>query len=1129
MAVIKQESKGSLMTVGLGYLLVVTVLVVLGCVLYDLSHRYFGWTQLPLKSLALWGLVIWFVLCWFCPAILLAWDRLAVVRTKRVARMDAEAPNSPLSQRTNSPDETWLPKLQEHLREQHGLFWRRKVRFLLVVGEPDQIQAIAPGLNRKQWLAGHNTVLLWGGSVQTKLDESDLARWQGLTRWRALDSVVWALNKEQSADDRAMSRGVNHLRELAHKLRWQLPLHLWQVCDSQWAQDKRQTQAVGCLLPPRVTATALENCLDRLLEPLRREGLAQVNDAQHHDFLLRLSRDLQAEGIARWRQALAPLLGEFGRGVRLRGLWFSLPLAGGKGGSDHHWHADPAWNGVLGDRSGNSRRLGWTAPRVAYVLVLGLALLWGAGLLLSFVSNRVQIAQVQSSLAALRPSGQGDEQLQALNELVRELARLDYRAEHGLPWYQRFGLNQNDALLATLWPHYVEANNRLMRDPAVAHLRQQLNALVNLPPDSPERATRARDAYTQLKAYLMMTGPEKADATFLAKTLNDAQPLRAGFSPGLWQGLSRTLWQFYAQQLATHPDWRIQADPTLVAQARQVLLGQLGQRNAEASLYQKVLDAAANHSPALGLQQMVGDTNVQALFATDANVPGVFTRQAWEGQVRQSIDDIAEARREEIDWVLSDNHTDIAAELTPDVLRERLTERYFQDYANAWLDFLNSLRWQQVDSLGDVIDQLALMSDARQSPLIALMNTLAYQGQAGMRGQAFTDSLVKSAQKLIAQDKVPLIEQQSHGPASPLDATFGPLLTLLGKDADGKSDNDRLSLQSFLNRVTRVRLKLQQVSNAPNPQEMTQTLAQTVFQGQSVDLTDTQSYGSLVAASLGAEWGGVGQTLFVQPLEQAWQRVLHPAAAGLNNQWQRAIVSEWHGAFAGRFPFAATTSDASLPMLGQMIRADSGRIEQFLQQQLSGVLRKEGSRWVVDTRHSQGLRFNPKFITAINQLSHLADVLYTDGGMGMSFELQGKAVRDVVQTTFVLNGEKHHYFNQKERWQRFSWPGFTSHPGTSLTWTSVHAGERLFGDYEGTWGLIRLLEKARITPLNDSDSHYRLQLKAPDGLDLTWNLRTELGAGPLALLKLRDFELPTQIFLGEGGAAMPYAQNGSFK
>ena len=1009
-----------------------------------------------------------------------------------------------------------LADFQEHMGRNHGPFWRRKTRLFLVIGEPEQINSIAPNLSSTHWLQGQDTVLLWGGSVQGKLDDSVIELCRHLTRWRALDGVVWALNKDQSADQRAISLGVNHLQSLARQLKWPLPLHLWQVCDSQWAQDGRPVQPVGCRLPTALTPEALDTALANLLDPLRHEGLAQMNEQPRHDFLLRLSRDLQVEGVARWRQALAPLFGGLAQEVPLRGLWFSLPLAGGLDPDEHHWPLEPAWEGVLGDRVRQRRRLGWSAPRVAYVLVLGLALLWGAGLLLSFVSNRVQIAQLHGSLAALQPAGQGDDQLHALSELARELGRLDYRAEHGVPWYQRFGLNQNDALLTTLWPRYVEANQRLLRDPAVARLEAQLDRLIKLPPDSPERARRAGAAYDQLKAYLMLARPDKVDPSFLAKTLVEVEPQRTGISPGLWQALAPTLWQFYAQQLAAHPDWRIEADPTRVAQARQVLLGQLGQRNAESSLYQSVIDASANHFPALGLGQMVGDTDAAALFASQAQVPGVFTRQAWEGQVRQAIDQIAEARREEIDWVLSDHPTDIAAELTPDELRQRLTERYFQDYANAWLDFLNSLRWRQVQSLGEVIDQLALMSDVRQSPLIALMNTLAYQGQAGVRGQAFADSLVKSAQKLIGQDPIPVIDQQPQGAGSPLDATFGPLLALLGKDAESRNDSDRLSLQAFLNRVTRVRLKLQQVSNASNPQDMTQALAQSVFQGQNVDLTDTQSYGSLVAASLGAEWDGIGQTLFVQPLEQAWQRVLQPSAAGLNSQWQRAIVDEWRGAFAGRFPFAATHSDASLPMLGQMIRADSGRIEQFLQQQLGGVLRKEGQRWVADTRHSQGLHFNPQFLSAINQLSHLADVLYTDGGMGLSFELRAKPVRDLVQTTFILNGDKHHYFNQKERWQRFSWPGFTSHPGTSLTWTSVVAGERLFGDYQGTWGLIRLLEQARITALNDSDSHYQVQLKAPDGIDLTWHLRTELGAGPMALLKLRGFELPTQVFVVEG-------------
>ncbi|NWE44193.1 type VI secretion protein VasK, partial [Pseudomonas yamanorum] len=196
----------------------------------------------------------------------------------------------------------------------------RKVRLLLVIGEPAEIAAIAPALADQKWLEGQGTVLLWGGSAQAKLNQSFPDQWSGLSRWRALDGVVWALNKTQTADDPAMSAGVREVQRLASGVKWQLPLYLWQVCESEWPQDTRQAHPVGCLLPERFTAAALETSLTRLLEPLRREGLAQISTVMKHDFLLRLSRDLQGEGIARWRHALAPFGDTFAHEVPLRGL-----------------------------------------------------------------------------------------------------------------------------------------------------------------------------------------------------------------------------------------------------------------------------------------------------------------------------------------------------------------------------------------------------------------------------------------------------------------------------------------------------------------------------------------------------------------------------------------------------------------------------------------------------------------------------------------------------------------------------------------------------------------------------------------------------------------------------------------
>nr|EMA4729836.1 type VI secretion system contractile sheath large subunit [Klebsiella variicola] len=103
------------------------------------------------------------------------------------------------------------------------------------------------------------------------------------------------------------------------------------------------------------------------------------------------------------------------------------------------------------------------------------------------------------------------------------------------------------------------------------------------------------------------------------------------------------------------------------------------------------------------------------------------------------------------------------------------------------------------------------------------------------------------------------------------------------------------------------------------------------------DIEDTRDYGSLVAASLGQEWNGFGQSLFVQPLDLAWRQVLAPAAGSLNTRWQSTIVEQWNKAFAGRYPFKATGSDASLPLLAQFLRSDSGRITTFLKTNLGGT------------------------------------------------------------------------------------------------------------------------------------------------------------------------------------------------
>ncbi|WP_447439398.1 ImcF-related family protein [Enterobacter cloacae] len=1033
-----------------------------------------------------------------------------------------------------SSDQYNFSALSRHLRRRYSSFWRSKVRLLLITGDEAAIEQLVPGMQQQQWLEGNRTVLIYGGSLASEPDREKYIALRKLRRGRPLDGIIRVLPQSLKLTPLISDNDLRGLEKISELLRYSAPVWLWQLCDSNWSQDTRPEQAVGASFPLRAKADDITRQLERMLPALRTQGVSQVTENNSHDFLLRLGQHLKDGGIVRWTEQLVPWLAASQQRVPLRGLMFSLPEKKTAGtsastadaeqyipGSQRHALTLPAtWQGIVDDCPRvRGRRVGMAWEQTLAWTLMAMIGVWGAGTLLSFAVNRMQIVSVaQQAHALVEHPSVSDYQLTALHTLRNDAGRLQHSIQDGAPWYQRFGLDHNQQLLDAMLPWYGVANNRLIRDPANEALKQKLSALANSAPNSDQRARLAKPGYDQLKAWLMMARPDKADGAFYAQTMKTVQPTRMGISTGLWQSLSPDLWAFYISELPAQPQWKITPDAQLVSQGRQVLLQQIGRRNAESTLYENMLKSVRRNFADVSLEDMTGGTDARRLFTTDEVVPGMFTRQAWEGGIQQAIEKAANSRRDEIDWVLSDSRKAVSSDLSPEALKARLTQRYFTDFAGSWLSFLNSLQLNPANNIADVTDQLTLMSDVRQSPLIALMNTLAWQGQTGQQREALSDSIIKSAKDLVGGQDKPVIDQSASGPQGPLDDTFGPLLQLLGKNKGSNvmSADNSLSLQTYLTRITRVRLRLQQVASASDPQSMMQTLAQTVFQGKSVDLTDTQQYGSLISASLGEEWSGFGSTMFVQPLTQAWETVLQPSAASLNDKWSRSVVANWHTAFDGRFPFAASKSDASLPMLAEFVRKDSGRIERFLTTELGGVLHKEGSQWVPDKVNSQGLSFNPAFLRAINQLSQLSDILFTDGSQGISFELQARPVPQVVETQLTVDGQKLHYFNQMADWQSFRWPGDTYKPGTMLTWTTVNAGARLFGDYSGTWGFIRWLDQGKCAQLDRSQ--WMMSFTAPDGRTLQWVLRSQLGSGPLALLALRGFTLPDQIFSVDSAA-----------
>ncbi|MXP51991.1 hypothetical protein FD737_02705 [Pantoea sp. Seng] len=1093
----RTNSRHSLFWLVCGYLIAITLLVLIGAGLYYFIGRSLDLPEALPRQIAFWSFMVWLAMVWFCPLFILAWRGLV-----RLSAREVTGATGPRKQRP--AENQRVQDIITQMRYQYRWRWRSRLRILLVVGDEHLVEQSIPGLTTQYWLEGHNTLLIWHGNPQDEPVPSQLKALRKIRRQLA-DAVIWVVSAEAEIEQDLLDTTARQMQKRYRLLGQDIPLWLWEVHTP--SQPGSPEQGVGFIIAPGESTEDYRHSLNALEHQLVERGMQQIDHQRQHSFLLELAQMLRSGGINRLTKALSQL-GEGARALPLAGVVLSQPLTAGGASLRHAWQPGKAWRDLLAQRWRKPVTNGVSWRKTGLMVFSCLLAAWMACLVVAWIANYRLIQTDQQLAAAATDTRQPlREQLFALRELQKEIERLQYRQRYGAPWYMRFGLSQNDALLNALWPQWQKAAMPLLRDASVQRLTTLMTGWRNLPPDSPLRSDDARSMYDLLKAYLMLAHPDKSDSAFFSSTLMKIWQLRSGINDASWRNQGGDMLAFMMSNLPAHPAWRIEPDMRLVSSMRSALLRQIGASNAESTRYQKLIEQVSRDYADMTLSEMVSGTDSSMLFTTDETVPGVFTRKAWEEDVQPAIEQAAKVRRDEIDWVLSDSKPTSNDDVSPETLQARLTERYFSDYAAAWLKFLNSIQWQRAESLSESIEQLSLLADARQSPLIALMNTLNVQGRTGQTGGNLTDSLVSSAKNLLSSDKTSAINQAQIA-KGPMDATFGPLLSLTDSNAASK---ESLSLQTFLTRITRVRLRLQQVTNAPDPQAMMQSLALTVFQGKAVDLTDTRDYGSLIAASLGQEWSGFGQSVFVEPMVQAWEQVLSPTAESINSQWQSDIVTPWDEAFADRYPFSNRQSDVSMPHLAQFMRTDTGRIAQFVNGRLGGLLRLEGDRWVPDAMNSQGLIFDPAFLAALNKLTRIANAVFVRGDVELHFQMMAKPSRNVVESELTVDRQKLQYFNQEESWQMLNWPDNRWQPQTTLTWRSARAGTRLYADHPGSWGLIRLLGKARITELGSN--MYRVVWPTPDGLSLNYQIRTELGNGPLALLDLRGFSLPARIFV----------------
>lgn len=1091
-----------------------------------------------------------------------------------------------------------LNELRAQLRTEAGWRWRHSRPSLLLAGDNLAIDRLMPEFAATRWLITDNAVLLLtkvGSDGQP--DEDWLRQLYRLHNRRPVDAIVLTLDGaiDLSLPQRSINAHSVKLARIVNALRWSPPVYALDIGLTDPLHNG-SAALVGCECAPDANKRAIESTLLTLRRRIGDMSIGQLIENHGDKYSAELSKRLD-ERSAPLAGLIASLANRKARHQSVSGAFFApfpVPTAADAVTNPNRLtSADlPLWAHLATlSRKARGKRVGRHPVTVFSTIALVVIGAWAAGMLVSGMFNGRSLLDARETIQALKTASDSATRLNALLALQQQIGVYEQRAVHQPPLWTRFGLNHDKAILTALWPSYSTVSKSVLITPIQENLEATLADLSQMPTDSLDdhANSAALEGHKALQTYLMLAEPGRVDSSFITPQLMRYWSTSANVSVGAKLDISERLLAFYAQHLKARDAWRIQPRAELVNASRQTLLSVIGVRNSEDTVYRSVLAGVGNKYPDQTLASLTAGTDTRGLIRTSATVPGVYTRQAYDGYVAAAIAEAAKSRDVTRDWVLANNDasahsTDPAQALSTSAVEAALTTQYFNDYAEHWQSFMNALQWQAAANIPAAIEQMKLLADARQSPVIALMKSLDYQGNAGVHQASLSDTLVAKAQNIFGKKDDPQAAETAKD-AGPLSASFGPVLRLVGQSNDttpGKTNVNiaasDVSLQRYLERVTALRLKLQQISNGTDTDARTRQLAQALFQGKGSELADTQAYAQLVSASLGAQWSGMGDALFVRPVAQATQIVLQPAQSSLNDAWRQTIVATWNKSFAGRYPFDNTDNDASIPELARFLRPQGGLISSFLSTQLAGVLELQGDQWVEVNTRGGALQFDPSFIRAVNTLQRIAGHLMAQGEPQYRLDLKPVPSPGVTDTLLTIDAQKLHYYNQRETWQGLMWPSNDPHAsGTRLQWQTESAGTNKNFEFGGRWALVRMLERAKVEPMDSATFQLTWQA-APDatrviqprtapaapaslvntkasphtlgqGTDdwnsaqdvstpldtpaldslvtqqpltaplanvaypLSYLMRTDVGKGPLELLALKGFVLPNRMFI----------------
>lgn len=743
----------------------------------------------------------------------------------------------------------------------------------------------------------------------------------------------------------------------------------------------------------------------------------------------------------------------------------------------------------------------------------------------SFYQNRLLIDDTARELALFDTPALSD-RLTRLNFIQMRLELLKKYREQHRPIAMGFGLYQGEKLAHHLQQLYAAEVTTLLLGPVQQDLETRLGTLSSDVKTASTSAANLRSAlsneqyYDTLKTYLMLHNRQRLETPYLREQLAQRwrewlEHTRGSTDMDEIGPLAEHVIAYYIENLPQKTTPTIDNKELLISDSREVLNNAMRKLSAKDRIYGEIVARASSKYTGLNINRILDNTDVD-LMSNGYTVPAAYTRSAWEGHIRQAIEEASRGTLKDDDWVLenaSANQQLSAADFEKNYID--LLTMYKAAYAREWINFTAGLSINNFRNLGDAVTRVDRLSDFKQSPIRRIFVRIAHETswdnpqllQASARKE---DSDLKAAlvKRLLTDDQASN-SQRSPNQVGELEDRFG-LFDRLTSESGGSP-----GLTPYLSALGKMKSRLESINSSGEPGKSARTLMKNTIESSGSELVEgVQIVEGQLLAGADTELRSLLKPMLLRPFTSSYGALLPLANNDINQSWKRQVLPHWQ-ALADKYPFIESGNEAQLSDISKFLESDDGALNKFINETLDGLLARQGNVYVPRRWGNMSVPFTSLFLSGITHASDIGQNVFIAGGESR-FELQPVPTPGLSEVVLDIDGQQLRYRNGPQLWTAFNWPAAQTAQGAKISVITFAGVASTVLSNPGRMGWMRMVSQARTTGTTSGTTQLVWMVNSPDNksgekIPVRFNLRLVSGANPFAMNTLRDLKLPNKI------------------